>query len=168
MNRDMSFDTDKTTNKVPNKSPKDFLGKADVICVDENANIIDAVNLMKENQIGDVVVVDNMDAKKPIGILTDRDIALKCAEKPDFESMTVADCMAKGIVTCREDVDVFDMISEMKKSGVGRLPLVNEQGALTKIVTAKNLFQCLTEGLIELVGISREQHKNEQQSPTTH
>lgn len=160
---DKNMNINKEASASATKAPVNSLGKADVICVDPTTKMTEVLSLMKDHTIGDVVVVDDTNgSKKPIGMITDRDVALKCLGKPNFESMTVNDCMTPGeVVTCREDADVFEMVRVMKECGIGRLPLVNEEGGLTKIVTARNLFQCLTEGLLDLVGISRAQKTQE-------
>lgn len=132
-----------------------------VICIREEANIQDAVHLMRTNHIGDVIVVQDKNQKTvPIGIVTDRDVAL--ALDSDKPPKIVADCMTGPIAVGRASDDIFTLIETMRNYGVGRLPLVDPHGSLVGIITAKKVLQRLTQALHDLAFFSDRQQKNEE------
>jgi CBS domain-containing protein len=159
MNQDLDMNTQKNRPMM-----FDSIGKKNVVCVSAGAPVSEAIDLMKDNQIGDVIVCEGS-SKKPIGMLTDRDIALKVSKDVSFNEMKVSDVMPEGkIVTCGQNEDVFEMIRVMKEHGVSRLPIVDASGAVVRIVTAKNLLQYLTQSLVDLAEVSRNQQQKEQQT----
>lgn len=124
-----------------------------VICVTEHHTVSDVLHLMKTHHIGDVVVVEERQGKSiPIGIVTDRDLAL--LSENGALPRSVSECFTEPVVVARADEDVFSWISTMKEHGVGRLPLVDSEGVIAGIVTAKHLMQKLTLALADLTFIS--------------
>jgi CBS domain-containing protein len=139
----------------------DFIRK-DLVCVESTDTLSEALDLMSEHHIGDVIVVESKDgARRPIGIVTDRDIALSllASSEEDVCRLPVAHCMSKNIVTASVNEDVFSVIETLKSQGVGRIPLVDENGNLIGIVTAKNLLQKLVQGVNDLLFVTDDQQK---------
>lgn len=139
----------------------DFIRK-DIVCVESTDTLSEALDLMSEHHIGDVIVVESKDGlRKPIGIVTDRDIALSLlsSSEEDVCRLPVSHCMSKNIVTASVDEDVFSVIDTLKSNGVGRIPLVDQNGALIGIVTAKNLLQKLVQGVNDLLFVTDDQQK---------
>lgn len=137
--------------------------KGNVISVEPNASLRDVVQLMKENHIGDVLVISSKSAQKQEiqGIVTDRDIALCLTDQGHIEDLTVADIMSEAVVTASEGDDFFKLVSLMNQSGVTRLPMLDAQGKVIGVVTAKNLLQLLAKSLFEVTQISEQQQENE-------
>ena len=77
----------------------------EVVYVSQDQTVREAAATMREYHVGDVVVTRESDgARIPIGILTDRDIALHIvAPKVDPDSLTVADAMSPDLITAGED-----------------------------------------------------------------
>lgn len=131
-----------------------------VICVPQKGTIGDVIHLMKTNHIGDVIVVETKKGKTiPIGIITDRDIAL--ALESSNPPKLVFECMTSPIAVGSEDDDLFAMVETMKNSGIGRLPLVDKDGGIVGIVTAKKLLQKLAIAFEDIAFISERQQQNE-------
>jgi CBS domain-containing protein len=139
------------------------IGESRLITLPSQAPLLEAVRLMREHNIGDVIITEDMDGELfPAGIVTDRDIALDVlAQCANPESLQVSAVMSRFLVTCPVGTGVFEMIRVMKQEGVSRLPLVSETGALKGIVNAKNLVQLLVAGLHDLARISETQQSNE-------
>lgn len=77
---------------------------------------------------------------KMIGMITDRDIALRVvAGNKEAASTRVFDCMTGGIQYCFEDEDVKDLAQKMKKSQHHRIPVVNREKKLVGIVSSRDL-----------------------------
>lgn len=137
--------------------------KEEVISIDPEAPLWEAVQLMKQHQVGDVLVVTRADGRgKPLGMVTDRDIALSLTENIDFKHMKVMDVMSGSVVTAPVDEDLFVMIRLMKSSGVTRLPLTDPRGHVVGVVTAKNILQILVSCFFDVTQISERQQENEE------
>ena len=90
---------------------------------------------MWEYNCGSIPVVNQ--ENKPVGIITDRDIAMCCAlnHKAPWE-MTAATVMAdRTIYTCCADDDIASALSLMKEHKVRRLPVTDSDGFFTGMVS---------------------------------
>jgi predicted transcriptional regulator len=137
--------------------------KDKVISTDPEAPLWEAVQLMKQNHVGDVLVIDSsLESGQPVGVITDRDIALCLSEHVDFKNLRVMDVMSKSVVTGSVNDDLFKIIRTMKDSGVTRLPLTDAQGNIAGVVTAKNILQILAGCFFDVTQISEQQQENEE------
>jgi CBS domain-containing protein len=106
-----------------------------VTCTPENT-VVDAARLMKLEDIGPVLVVDNEANNTLVGILTDRDIVVKVvADGQDVNSARVADAMSKKLVTCRADDDVDVAMKAMAQFQLRRIPVVEDNMRLVGIIS---------------------------------
>lgn len=109
-----------------------------VVTVGPEATIKEAARLMRTKNVGAVVVVNR---NKPVGIVTDRDIAMAAvADGHDPTSATVQDVMRTNPTVIREDQGVFDAVKMLGARGVRRLPVVDRGGKLTGIVALDDLL----------------------------
>lgn len=107
----------------------------DPSCVTPNATVREAARVMKEENVGIVPVVESNADRKLIGVVTDRDIAIRCIAEGRDGSCRVSDVMsADDLQTCNQNDDVDDVMSAMKKEQVRRIPIVDERGSLVGIV----------------------------------
>ncbi len=143
-----------------------FIQSANVVCIDSMATVTDAAKLMRENHIGDVVVVDKRNGKMiPVGIITDRDITIEtCAQDVPTDKILVGDIMTKPVDVAHETDDVFALVNKMKNHGIGRLPVVDKSGSLTGFVSAQDIFKTLTKTLDDLASLTDLQHKKERET----
>lgn len=94
--------------------------------VDDTVN--DAAALMRDSDIGDVIVIDD---GQVAGILTDRDIVVRAvAEGRDAESTPVSDICTGGIKVIEPDASVDDALRMMREEDIRRLPVVNDGRAV--------------------------------------
>ena len=124
-----------------------------------NHTVREAALLMREYHVGDLVVVEENGKRKPVGIVTDRDIAISIvALGLDPDVIRVGDIMGPELVTVRENQGVFETIQQMRLKGVRRLPIVGEEGALVGIVAVDDLVALFADELSKLSkAIVREQ-----------
>ena len=116
-----------------------------------NHTVREAALLMREYHVGGLVVVEENGKRKPVGIVTDRDIAISIvALGLDPDVITVGDIMGPELVTVRENQGVFETIQQMRLKGVRRLPIVGEEGALVGIVAVDDLVALFADELSEL------------------
>jgi CBS domain-containing protein len=79
--------------------------------------------------------VQDREAKKLTGIVTDRDLAIKIvAEARDPKTTAIEDVMSEGLVTCRENDDVQSVLELMQDNQLRRIPVVDKQDHLVGII----------------------------------
>jgi len=112
--------------------------KKKVVTVSPKDKVIKAARLMDKKNVGSVVVVED---GKPVGILTDRDIAIRVvAKQADIDLTLVKDVMTGRIVTGREGQRAAELAKMMHENGIRRVPIVDEKGKLTGIITLDDLL----------------------------
>jgi CBS domain-containing protein len=133
----------------------------DVVCAGKDTTILEAARLMRQHHVGNLVVVeDSANGRRyPVGIVTDRDIAVSViAPALDAALFTLGDLLSQELVTAQENQGIFESIQNMRMHGVRRMPIVDRQGALVGIVSVDDLIRLLGEELSELAKlIAREQ-----------
>ena len=106
-----------------------------VCCLPED-NVGQAARLMRRERIGSVPIVTDELKKELIGIVTDRDLAIKVVgESRDAIRTSVYDVMTAAVVACREDDDVSTAVSAMEEHQIRRIPVVNDSGRLVGIIS---------------------------------
>lgn len=135
----------------------------EVVVVEPDASIGDAVRLLRNYHVGDLVVVEQRGQQRiPVGVLTDRDIVIEIlAEDVDPSSIAVKDVMSSPPVTAREDEDLVDVIAHMRTQGVRRIPVVNAQGGLEGILTVDDIIELLAEQVSGLAGLLKVEKQRE-------
>ncbi len=117
------------------KKCTDVMTKDVVTCTPENT-IAEVARLMKTEDIGPVLIVDNEQSKTLVGIVTDRDIVVKAiADGKDVKTTRVGDVMSKKLVTCRADDDVDVAMKSMAQFQLRRIPVVGENMKLLGIIS---------------------------------
>jgi len=112
----------------------------DVVTCTPQATITEAAQMMKNEDIGPVLVVDNNDARTLVGLITDRDIVLKViADGQDPRNTRVEEAMSKKLVTCRPDDDVNVAMQAMAQFQLRRIPVVGENMKLLGIISQADL-----------------------------
>lgn len=93
-----------------------------VATLNGNDTVEHAAELMKEHDVGSIPVCNE---DKIIGIVTDRDIAIRSvAEGENTEKQTVRDIMSSSPVVGNPDMDVHDAARLMADKQIRRLPVV--------------------------------------------
>lgn len=137
----------------------------EVIVMDRGESLPEAVRLMRENHVGDVVVTENRAGSTvPVGILTDRDILIEVvAQNVPLDSLAVSDVMSFDLLSVRETDSEADALAAMRRKGVRRAPVVDAKGALVGIVSVDDVIEVLAEQLGSIAAlISREQQQERQ------
>jgi CBS domain-containing protein len=110
-----------------------------VTCTPES-NIVEVARLMKTEDIGPILVVDNETSNTLVGIVTDRDIVVKVtSEGRDANTTRVGDVMSKKLVTCRANDDVDVAMKAMSQFQLRRIPVVEENMRLVGIISQADL-----------------------------
>src|SRR5215210_5599635 len=103
--------------------------------VTPDTTLVDAARLMKDENIGVIPVVDSLDSRRLIGVVTDRDIAVRAvAEGRDGSTTSVGHIMTADVRTVGPNDSVNDVMALMGREQVRRVPIVDERGALVGII----------------------------------
>ena len=115
---------------------KDVMTKG-VQCVAPTDSIQAAARKMRDFNVGAIPVCDN---DRLGGIITDRDIAVRCvADGCDLKSTKVKDVRTPGIVYCFQDQDVREAAQIMRNRQIRRLAVLNRDKRLVGIVSLGDL-----------------------------
>ncbi len=106
-----------------------------------NSTIKDAADEMKKHNVGSLLVVDEEDTI--LGIITERDIVKAYADKR-IDSK-IEDYMTKEVKGVSEDTSVINALNIMVENGFRHLPIVNEKGRVSGIVSIRDLVRALVD-----------------------
>ena len=140
----------------------------DVVIVRKDAQVLEAAQLMRSHHVGDLVVIEERAGRRvPVGIITDRDIVVEVvAKNVALDAVSIGDVMSFELTTASEDDDIFDTVKLMRTRGVRRVPVVDNQGALTGILAIDDLLGLLEELVGDVTGvIVREQAREQKVRP---
>lgn len=138
----------------------------EVVVAEQTLSVVDAAQLMRSHHVGDLVVVEAGDGgKRPVGIVTDRDIVVEVvAAGVNPEALTVADIMSPELATVQEGEGVFEALCHMRARGVRRMPVVDCDGGLVGIITLDDLLGLLAEEMVELAKLVSHERQREASS----
>jgi CBS domain-containing protein len=110
--------------------------------------------LMKEHNVGDVVIVQD---QRPIGIITDRDLALALGADGLSPQTPVHKVMSRRVLAIADDSSVFAATKFIREGKVRRLPIVNDEDRVVGMVSLDDLLWVLGRELFNLAeGIQQE------------
>lgn len=95
----------------------------------------EAENLMRKYRISGVPIVNSLEEKKLVGILTNRD--LRFLEDYSVKISTVM--TSENLVTAPSNTNLDEAAQILRKHKIEKLPLVNEEGILTGLITIKDI-----------------------------
>jgi CBS domain-containing protein len=101
--------------------------------------------IMHDAQLGCLVITEIRDGLCiPIGILTDRDIAVKVvAFSLDPDIFTAHDIMTQPLVTARPEEEIILVLNRMTSKGVKRVPVTSDDGSLVGILATDDIWEVL-------------------------
>jgi len=103
-----------------------------------------AAQRMRSRNVGSLVILDG--EGRPIGIVTDRDLALRVvAEGRSPSEVRVREVMTAAPHTIVEDTSVEDALASMRSFGVRRLPVVDAAGRLVGLVSLQDILALLAQ-----------------------
>jgi CBS domain-containing protein len=118
---------------------KDIMS-TDPRCCTPSTTIQEAAQMMVDCDCGAIPVVGDRDGAKPIGIITDRDIACRAvAVSLDPARTTVGQCMSTQLATVAADMSIQDCCRIMEERQVRRLLAVDVAGRIVGIVAQADI-----------------------------
>ena len=116
------------------KKCEEVMTKKTVCCLPNDMAVI-AAQLMKRENVGAIPVIENQQTKKLVGIVTDRDLALKIvAAGRDPKSTTAIEVMTRKVVTCHAEDNLQKALNAMSKHKLRRIPVVGNNQAIVGII----------------------------------
>jgi predicted transcriptional regulator len=141
--------------------PISDLCSKNVVCVERNASLQYAAQLMKNHHVGGIVVVESSGKHKPIGILTDRDIVLHVVAESRSLSTRVEEIMSKGVIQVKKDDGIASVVERMEREGVRRLVVVDDSGNACGVVSSDDVLQLVAKEMNGLGRLVERQLQNE-------
>ena len=118
------------------------LCRRDVITATTTTSLTELSQLMRTNHVGSVVVTGAAGERKPLGIVTDRDIVVEVlAMGLNPAAVTAGDIMSTSPAVSRAGDDVLWALKVMRDRGVRRLPVVDDKGDLAGMLAFDDLMQ---------------------------
>ena len=123
----------------------------DPACCTPEANVRDVARMMADNDCGEIPVLD--ESSRPIGVVTDRDIACRVVAQGNDPERTIArDVMSSPVITASPEDDVADCLEKMEQNQIRRVPVVDESGACCGMLAQADIARAASEGdIAELV-----------------
>src|SRR5688572_29719323 len=137
--------------------------KRRVVCINSSADIVEAAKMMRDEHVGFLIVYERGDdIRKPIGVLTDRDIVLEVLAKDvDPHAVTVKDAMTRQPLIASETDELGEALQAMRMAGIRRVPVVDARGALTGIFALDDGIDLITGLLCDISGSIKSEQRQE-------
>jgi CBS domain-containing protein len=126
-----------------------------VVSIGADEPVQRAAELMRQHHVGSLVVTAGADGGlEPVGVVTDRDIVVEVvAEGVDPATLTIGDIMSEEPLIASEEDDVDEVLEDMRKEGVRRIPVVDRDGALVGVFALDDLLQMMATQMDLVAGI---------------
>jgi len=114
----------------------------EVVVIPFGKTVTDVAKLMKKNNIGSVIIVEDKEGKKAKGIITERDIVYKTLTKGvDPRNVPVEKIMSSPLTVVTPDTTVEDAAKAMEENEIKRLPVVNDHNELIGILSEGDIMK---------------------------
>jgi CBS domain-containing protein len=126
---------------------KDLMNR-NPVSVLPDTKVASVARLMSEQNVGAVLVCVDGHCK---GIVTDRDIVLRCvAQNVDVNDCTIEQICSEPIESVRETDGIYDCIRKMRTQEVRRMPVVDSHGDVTGVISFDDLLAFLSREIADL------------------
>lgn len=110
-----------------------------------NAKLQAIAKKMRDHDIGAIPVFED---DRPIGMVTDRDIAIRgLADGKDISALEARDVMTRDVIFCRDTEDAEDALRIMENNKIRRLPVLNDAEKLVGMVSLGDISHALSREL---------------------
>jgi CBS domain-containing protein len=121
------------------KTCQDVMTKAPVCCLPDDP-VERAAQVMRFENVGSVPVIEDYEHHQLVGIVTDRDLALRVlGEKQDGRGTTVADVMTVPVWTCHPADSLQVALDVMAEHQIRRIPVVNDSNQIVGIIAQADI-----------------------------
>jgi CBS domain-containing protein len=104
-------------------------------CCTADTGLQDVAKMMVDHDCGCIPIVDDMDSKMPIGMITDRDITCRVvAQGQNPLDLTAGDAMTASVVSVTPETPLEECLNLMEESQIRRIAVVDGKGGICGIV----------------------------------
>ena len=121
----------------PKPVPVDNLVETDVVTAEPDDLISDVVEKMERESVGSVIVLED---DEPQGVITDRKIALSMPKFDNPSETEIRELLSGDLITGDSEMNVYEVLDTMAEGNIRRLPILDEDGSLTGIITLDDLL----------------------------
>jgi CBS domain-containing protein len=136
------------------------------VTVKREYSLLDAAGAMRDHHVGCVVVVDDEpgETRRPVGILTDRDIVVGVLAQTDHQLhlVRVEDVMTANPVLAKDTDDLSETLMTMRTKGIRRVPVVTEQGVLCGVLSFDDILEYIKDEVSDLAHLVGRERQREQ------
>ncbi|GCC50374.1 CBS domain-containing protein [Chryseotalea sanaruensis] len=127
------------------------------VTIREDKTVREAAKLMKEYNVGYLIAtLEQKNIPIPAGILTDRDIVVKCLFNGyNINEVKVGEIMSTPVLTVSESFSILDTLMKMRLryNSIRRIPVVDEKGHLTGVLSLDDILDYISKELNEITQI---------------
>jgi CBS domain-containing protein len=116
--------------------------------IDRGATVAEAIAKMKGDKVGCIVVCER---EKMVGIFTERDLMRRVLATGKPLTMRVAECMTPNPVVVNRSEPIGAAVRRMEEGGYRHLPVVDDAGKLTGVLSVKRIVHYLVEHFPETI-----------------
>ncbi len=138
----------------------------DPACCTPTDTLRTAARLMADNDCGCLPVVEGPNDKRVVGVLTDRDIAIRGVARGKSPDSTVNDVMTPSPACCSPDDDIEEVERIMTERQVRRVPVVGSGGRVVGMIAQADLAR--EDGAISDREVGRIVEKISEPTPSRH
>lgn len=110
----------------------------------EDQNIMSACNIMYTNNIGSVIVVSHDRNRRPLGIITERDVVRIFGKlDPNLLQTPLSTLMSKPIINVKESASINDATKLMNNKKIRRLAVIDKNNKMIGILTQRDIFKAI-------------------------
>jgi CBS domain-containing protein len=126
-----------------------------VVTAGPGATVMEIARLMEDQNVGSIVITED---KKPVGIVTDRDLVLRViTEERDPKITLIRDVMTPDPVCLSWDTGLFKAMEDIRKMEIRRFPVIDGFGNVCGIITIDDIIRLLAEELECVASIIEEE-----------
>jgi CBS domain-containing protein len=123
-----------------------------VVTARPEESVVDAAKRMQQYNVGTLVIVEG---RKPVGIVTDRDLVLRVMARDSPSQLEVRAVMSSNLISVSENTPLEDAMNLMRGYQIRRLVVVNQAGELVGIFTLDDMLEFLGEEQVAIAGLLR-------------
>jgi len=129
-----------------------------IMAARRSSPIAEAAATMQRFGVGSLLVMEDGPGTEPVGIVTDRDLAIQGFAS---ESSQVGSVMTPIVATVREEADVHEALEIMRAHGVRRLLVTSGDGALRGILSIDDVVDGLSADLAAAAAVLKGEVKRD-------
>lgn len=108
-------------------------------CISPETTARQAARLMEEHDVGSLPVCESESSRQLVGVVTDRDLALRVVGRGASADVPVRGVMSVNVHTCRPDESLDEIEKAMARFQVRRIPIVDEDDRVIGMVSQADL-----------------------------